>query len=81
MNKIDEIFKNNTDLLNKVEVKELIDYCQKQYAKVFEQYKKLDELEFKITHECMNSEVILKNGKSSRETLESILELLNDNAK
>jgi hypothetical protein len=80
MNNIDEIFKNNTALLDEPEVKELIDYCQKQYAKVVEQYKKLDDLEFKITHECMHSEVILKNGKSSRETLESILKLLNDNA-
>ena len=78
--KLDEIFKTNPELLNKPEVKELINYFEQQYATIYDRYKKLDDLEFKITHECMNSEVVLKKGTSSKKTLESILELLNDNA-
>ena len=53
--KLDEIFKTNPELLNKPEVKELINYFEQQYSKIYDRYKKVDE------------------------TLDSILELLNDN--
>ena len=76
-NKLDEIFKSNTRLLEEPEVKELINYFQDKYGKLYKSYKKLDDLEFKILDRCMHSEVILKEGKSSKETLISILELLN----
>lgn len=78
MNKLDEIFKNNTALLDEPEVKELIDYCEKQYAKVFERYKELEEFEYKIMRKCAESNFFFTNGISSRETLKSIVKLIDD---
>lgn len=80
MNKLNEIFKTNKSLLDEPEVKELVLYFENQYNKMFNAYTKLDDLEFKITHECMISELIIKDGKNAKDALEAILKLLNNNA-
>jgi hypothetical protein len=81
MNKLEEIFQNNKALLDEAEVKELVLYFERTYKKLKEAHTKLDDFEFKVMHECMNSEVIVKNGKDCKSVVTSILELLNENAK
>jgi hypothetical protein len=79
--KLKDIFKTNMALLNEPEVKELIKHAESEYKKVYEAYKKLDDLEFAITNECMNSEIIVKGGKNSKEVVVYILNLLEENCK
>jgi len=79
MDKINEIFKNNTHLLNEPEVKELITYCENTYRRLRDSYSKLEDFEFKVSHLCFTSEVFLKNGVSSKKTVKEILKLLNNN--
>ena len=77
MKTLEKIFKNNKELLENESVKELIKLSQEKYSKLYDSYNELNEKENKILHSCMYSEVILKEGRNSKETVKEILKILN----
>lgn len=77
MNKLEEIFKNNTYLLDDPEVKKLIEYCTDQYndaVKQLENYKRFHDF---VLEQTINSNVIVKGGTDCKVVVESILTKLN----
>jgi hypothetical protein len=78
MDKLQEIFKDNQELLQTKEVKELVDYCQTEYKRIFNAYKKLDKFENFVLDKCMNSNVIVKEGNNCYWTVEKILEYIEE---
>ena len=76
MDKLQEIFKDNLELLQNKDVKELIDYCQKEYQKVVKRTKVLNDFENFVLDKCMNSNVIVKKGNNCFWTVQSILEYM-----
>ena len=76
MDKLQEIFKDNQELLQIKEVKELIDYCKTEYKRIFEAYKKLYKFESFVLDKCMNSNVIVKKGNNCYWTIEKIIEYI-----
>ena len=76
MDKLQEIFKDNTYLLEEPEVKELIEYCKKQYERVFKRADELDKFMNYTLEQCMYSNVILKEGNDCTKTVKSILDYI-----
>lgn len=74
---IEEIFKNEMELLENDNVKTLLAYVMKQHKRNIEIHKRLRKQEDDILELFMHSEIILIGGKSSRETLELIGDVLN----
>ena len=78
MEVVNEIFKTNKKLLEEPEVKELIKYASQTYSNLYESYRIKQEKEFKVLDICMNSDVVMQGGNGSRVSIESILELYNE---
>lgn len=74
--KLQEIFKDNTYLLDEPEVKELIEYCKKMYEKVFRKADELDKFMNFTLEQCMYSDVILKEGNNCTQVVKSILDYI-----
>lgn len=74
---LEDIFKNDPLLLENQSVKDLIAFAQQQHEKNFNIIKRFDEKENKMLELFMYSEIILKNGRSSKETLKLIGDILN----
>jgi len=75
---LNEIFKTNPKLLEEPEVKNLIEYVQKQHERSLNITNKYIDFHSKVWEKCMYSEVMLIKGKKSKETINEILQLLND---
>jgi sulfur relay (sulfurtransferase) complex TusBCD TusD component (DsrE family) len=73
---LQEIFKNDLELLENKSVKALLDYVQEQHKRSFEIHKRLKSQEDEILELFMYSEVILIEGKSAKETLKLIGNIL-----
>lgn len=73
MDKLQEIFKNKPYLLDEPEVKELIEYCKKEYENVLVKANNLDKFMNFILEKCMYSDLILKEGNDCKQTIKSIL--------
>lgn len=73
---LEEIFSTNPDLLKEKEVVKLIEYVKEQHIRTWGICKKYNDFHDKVMELCMYSNIVLKNGKSERETLELIFDLL-----
>lgn len=78
MNVLDEIFKDNTALLDEPEVKKMIAYAKEQYEMVVKRMQALQKLEDYVVEQCVHSELMLKQGRNSKDTLKSILEYIDN---
>lgn len=74
---IEDIFKDEMQLLDNVNVKTLLAYVMKQHKRNIEIHKRLRKKEDEILELFMYSDIVLIGGKSSKETLELIGEVLN----
>lgn len=75
---LQEIFKDDLELLENDSVKKLIEHVKKTHKKSFELVNSFSDRETRMLSLFMHSEVILIGGKSSRETLESIGKILGE---
>ncbi len=76
MNILDEIFKDNKELLETKEVKDLIEYVRKQHKNSFELIERLKNTESEILELCMYSKAMLIDGKECKQTIYDIMEKL-----
>jgi lipoate synthase len=79
MNKLDEIFKTNPDLLEEPEVKELIRFAEHRHSICFERISILQKFKDYVLEQCLHSDLILKVGKPSKEVVKSILDYIEKN--
>ena len=75
---LETIFKTNPDLLNEPEVKNLIEHVQSQHKRMVSITTEFKSFHDFVLGKCMYSELILINGKDSKETLTEILKEIND---
>lgn len=73
---LEEIFKTNPKLLDEPEVKKLIEYSKEEYEKVVELFVKYMGFHDMVLEKMMNSSIVLKNGKSQKQTLLEIMQLI-----
>ena len=71
-----EIFKDNPDLLENESVKELIKYCEEKYNKAYNSYINIKNDYDDIIEVFLYSEVALKHGLNSKDTLLKIGKIL-----
>ncbi len=73
---LEEIFKSNPQLQHEPEVQKLIAYSKEEYAKVVELFVKYMGFHDNVLEKMMHSSIVLKNGKSQKETLLEIMQLI-----
>ncbi len=76
MNILDEIFKDNKELLETKEVKDLLEYVRNQHKNSFELIERLKKKDDKILKLCMYSKAMLIDGKECKQTIYDIMEKL-----
>ena len=74
---LQEIFKDDLELLENKSVKALLDYVQEQHKKNFEIRKSLKDKEDEILELFIYSEIMLINGLNAKETLKLLGNVLN----
>ena len=75
---LDQIFKEKPELLKEKEVSKLIEYVQDQHKRTVGIAKRFQDFHDFVLDKLMYSEVILIDGKDSKETLIEILNEIND---
>lgn len=76
MDVLKKIFKDNPELLDLKEVKELIEYSKKEYKNLLKKYNKYDKFFNFVSDKCFNSNVFLKKGNNCTWTVNQILEYI-----
>ena len=74
---LEEIFKTNPELLENKEVKELIKYVEEMHDRTYSIAKKDRKFYDNVLELMMYSNLTLINGRSEKETIELIMNLLN----
>jgi len=72
---IEEIFKDSPELLEHKDVTALIAYVSEQHKKSVNILRKEKDFNSKIIDLCMNSEAIVINGTSYKDSINAIIEL------
>ena len=75
---LNEIFKEKPELLKEKEVLKLIEYVQEQHKKTVHITQKFQDFHDFVLDKLMYSELMLINGKDSKETLTNIFNKINN---
>jgi len=69
---LEELFSTNPELQNQPEVQNLIAYVQEKHKTMHTQLKKYVHFHDQVLDKCMNSEVMIINGKKAEDTVKEI---------
>jgi hypothetical protein len=72
---LEEIFKDEPELLQNASVQKLIAYVKEQHARTYNINKKLKQFESDVMDVVMHSELILIEGTPAKEALKKIAKL------
>jgi hypothetical protein len=76
--KLQEIFKDSPELLEHPEVKKLIEYVSDQHKRSYKICKSYQDFHFRTLDKIMHSEIVLIDGRPSKEVLGNIMQDIND---
>jgi hypothetical protein len=72
---LEEIFKDEPELLQNASVQKLIAYVQKQNERSYDIHTKLKQFESQCVDIVMHSELVIINGTPAKEALDKIAQL------